>query len=177
MNKRNSRISLPQRGRWRRSRRMRRLPFVYCAHVLLIHRKRSPFPAGEGFFVQLYLLYRFFDSLRRATARSLFFYDFLDSFSTKPWKLNDDNGTWIIVIFIISKLFCQEKRFSRHFFLLFLHKNTPIRIRVFFIILPIFKKNNNKRKIANMILTAREKSGMIIDGKSRNSLQMNTKER
>ena len=98
---------------------------MYCAHVLLIHRKRSPFPAGEGFFVQLYLLYRFFDSLRRATARSLFFYDFLDSFSTKPWKLNDDNGTWIIVIFIISKLFCQEKRLSRHFFLLFCTKTLP----------------------------------------------------
>ena len=71
LNKRNSRISLPQRGRWRRSRRMRRLPFVYCAHVLLIHRKRSPFPAGEGFFVQLYLLYRFFDSLKGAKLETL----------------------------------------------------------------------------------------------------------
>ena len=44
-------LSLPQWGRWRRSRRMRRSPFVYQAPVLLIHRKRSPFPAGEGYLI------------------------------------------------------------------------------------------------------------------------------
>ena len=96
LNKGNFRISLPQRGKVAAkptdevflTQSNSLIPMFRCAQLQVCLRKHCHFvvpldvllakldaacgraPTGEGFFVQLYLLYRFFDSLRSRSVKT-----------------------------------------------------------------------------------------------------------